>query len=395
MTDNPNNKPDPDGDEAERLSGIYQFYYQPQLLLAFLMCSWWTSYTGVVAMADWITGASEATQYLAFLVTLTAMGSQYALWHYAMRLIPRFVTGRARLTGLLVVLILMVLLAFSSTFTSFIGISQDSARGMELQIQADVYDGNSRLLARRASAMEDALFVIRPQAETACVRYEQELQSGVITGSRGKGAVTNYLLGFCTGKSGIVEALETTIAANAARINEIASASARLDQVIFDQSRPMRDREQEFLRLARQMDAALQALQNADRTRGLRAINAAMAGSVRELDGQTSALGQRQAEAIKGIIAEEQASGAAIAELIDEIEALPLPEAGRANLKPAQTLVLEHRMLHLPQLTLALAIDLFAPLSTLLFWAAAMRARPSKPRRRKPRRSPSNRKGDQ
>jgi hypothetical protein len=100
-----------------------------------------------------------------------------------------------------------------------------------------------------------------------------------------------------------------------------------------------------------------------------------MAGSVAELQNASTALAQAQAQAISAIITEERASGAAIAALIDEIEALPLPEAGRATLKPAQVLVLQHWQLHLPQLALALAIDLFAPLSTLLFWAAAIRAR--------------------
>lgn len=187
--------------------------------------------------------------------------------------------------------------------------------------------------------------------------------------------VTGYLLGFCSGKTEIVNALEETIAANEQRIRQLAALSTQLDQVIYDRDKSIGERELEFLRLARRMDGLLQELQNADRTKGLRATSAAMAGSVAELQNATTALAQAQAQAISAIITEERASGAAIAALIDEIEALPLPEAGRATLKPAQVLVLAHWQLHLPQLALALAIDLFAPLSTLLFWAAAIRAR--------------------
>jgi hypothetical protein len=105
-----------------------------------------------------------------------------------------------------------------------------------------------------------------------------------------------------------------------------------------------------------------------------------MAGSVGELDAAGTGLAQAQARAIAAIVLEERSSGAAIAGLIDEIEALPLPEAGRAALFPAQVLVLRHWHLHLPQLALALAVDLFAPLSTLLFWAAAIRIRSQAPR---------------
>jgi hypothetical protein len=303
------------------------------------------------------------------------MGAQYALWHYAMRLIPRYATFRARSIGVLVVVILMAMLGLSSTYTSFIGLSQDSARGLELQRQTDTYAEKVRLLAPRAAAMEDALFVIGPQARAACARYEQELQTGAITGARGKGVVTGHLLGLCTAKTEIVRALEETIAANRARMDEISSLSARMDQVIYDRSKDISARELEFFTLARSMDALLQELENADRTRGLDAAFASMAGSVAELENATDELGRAQAQAITAIITEERSSGAAMSALIAEIEALPVPVAGRANPSPAQVVVLKHWQLHLPQLAIALAIDLFAPLSTLLFWAAAIKAR--------------------
>lgn len=100
-----------------------------------------------------------------------------------------------------------------------------------------------------------------------------------------------------------------------------------------------------------------------------------MAGSVAKLENATGALGQAQAQAIDGIIAEERASGEAISAFLNEIEALPIPAAARAELSPAQVLVLKHALLHLPQMAIALVIDLFAPISTLLFWAAALKSR--------------------
>lgn len=365
----------PSQNEAQSLSRTYEAVYQPLLLLTLLIASWWTSYQGVLAMADWITGASERTRHIALLVTASAMGAQFALWHYAMRLIPRYAAWQARGIGVAILFVLITLLGLSSTYTSFIGLSQDSARGLELQRQADEYAAKASLLAPRAAAMEDALLVIAPQATSACARYEQELQTGLITRSPGKGVVTGYLLGICTSKSEIVSALETTIAANTQRRSEIAALSSQLDQVIFNRGTSISERELRFLDLARQMDALLQDLQNADRTKGLRAASAAMAGSVSELQNATRALGTAQAQAVEAIVTEERASAGAITALIDEIQSLPVPEAGRATLKPAQTLALEHWRLHLPQLALALAVDLFAPLSTLLFWAAAIRSR--------------------
>ena len=123
------------------------------------------------------------------------------------------------------------------------------------------------------------------------------------------------------------------------------------------------------------MDTLLQELENSDRTKGLRAASAAMSGSITDLDGASTTLGRAQQQAVRAILQEERASGAAIAGRIDEIEAMPVPEAGRAQLLPPQILVLRYWQYHLPQLALALAIDLFAPLSIVLFWAAAIKAR--------------------
>ena len=366
-------------DEASRFSNIYQFYYQPLLMIGFLLCSWWTSYTGVIAMAEFMSGASEYLNRIALLVTASAMGAQFALWHYAMRLIPRYMTHTARGIGILVLLVLMVMLALSSTYTSFIGLTQDSARGLELQRQSDLYAEKARILAPRASAMEDALFTVEPEARAACTRYEQELATGAITGSRGRGVVTGQFLKLCEAKTAIVEALEATIAANTARMGEIQSLSAELDGVIYERSRTIGDRELDFIDLARRMDALLLELENADRTNGIRASSEAMANSIAELESTGSTLADAQAQAIAAVIQEERESGRAMNGLIERIEALPRPEPGRAIIKPSQTLVLEHWKLHLPQLAISACIDLFAPLSTLLFWAAAIRARRRNP----------------
>lgn len=366
-------------DEASRFSNIYQFYYQPLLMIGFLLCSWWTSYTGVIAMAEFMSEPSEFLNRIALLVTASAMGAQFALWHYSMRLIPRYVTHAARGIGILVLLVLMVMLALSSTYTSFIGLTQDSARGLELQRQSDLYAEKARILAPRASAMEDALLQIAPAAAAACARYDQELTSGAITGSRGRGIVTGHFLRLCEAKTAIAEALEATIAANAARMGEIQSLSTQLDGVIYDRGRTIGERELNFIRLARRMDALLLELENADRTNGIRASSEAMANSIAELESTGSSLADAQAQAIAAVIQEERESGRAMNGLIERIEALPRPEPGRAIIKPSQTLVLEHWKLHLPQLAISACIDLFAPLSTLLFWAAAIRARRRNP----------------
>jgi len=344
-------------------------------MLGMLFASFWSSTTGVIAMAGWNDAVSDTLVYLAILVTATAMVAQYALWHFAMRLIPRYVTNGARAIGVIVVCVLLIALGLASTFTSFLGLTQDSAQSLELTADADRYAGKAGTLAARAAAMEDALFVVQPQAKAACVRYDRELESGVLTGARGKGVVTGYLLRFCETKRAMAEALEETIAANAQRMDRIQTLSTELDQILLDRSMLIEDRKLLIITRAREMDGLLRQLQNADRTKGLRASFHALANSVVELEGQQGGLAGAQQQAVASIAAEEKAAWQAIDGLLREIEALPLPTPERASIKPPQEIVVLHWKAHLPQLAIAGTIDLFAPLSILLFWAAAMRVR--------------------
>ena len=156
---------------------------------------------------------------------------------------------------------------------------------------------------------------------------------------------------------------------------EIETLSGRLDVVLYDRDRPIGEREMDFLALARRMDGLLQALQNEDRTRALRAGATGLSSAIERLGSANGGFAASQARAVAMLADEEAEIAHKIESLIRDIEALPLPEAGRAVLKPAQRLVLDHTLMHLPQLAIALITDLFAPLSTLLFWAAAMKRR--------------------
>jgi len=360
---------------GRHLSETYQTFYHPWIVFSLLLVSWWTSFTGVLSMGDWISGTSETTVSVGLLVTGAAMIAQFALWHFALRLIPYYGTMGARSIGIVVMLILMWLLAFSSTFTSFVGLIQDSAHGLEAQGITDTYAEKARQLEARAAATEDALLPIRLQAVAACQRYEEELATGAITGSRGRGIFTGQLLALCTSKREMATILEDTIAANAERVLRINSLSEALDDILFRREQEIGDREQAILRGTRQIDIELRGLQNSDRSRGLRAAFAAISNSIAEMEGATGALAQAQAQVIAALITEERANAAALDALLDQIEAIPLPDATRAQLLPAQELVIKHWDRHLPQLALALACDMFAPLSALLFWAAAMRVR--------------------
>ena len=363
--------------QLDRLRSTYGFLYNPVLILGLLSVSWFMSYSGVVAAASFMDAPSENTKRLALVVTLAAMGAQYALWHYAQRLIPEFVTHTARAVGVSVVAFLMLALFTSSTYTGFIGLSEQSAQQQHLiAVSEDIavqIDG----IEARVAEMENMLFVVLPQVEAACTRYEQELNSGVITGASGRGIVTGHFLRICTAKRSIADNLRDTIAANETRSNVLAGLVAEIDAVVYDTSQPMFERQRAFLQLSRTLGNELRAMRLDDRTSAVRTSFEALGNSVTALESDASGLQQSQAQAIAGIANEERESAAAMGRMIADIETKPIPQIERAKLLPAQVVVLKFFEMHLPNLALVVVIDGFPVLSMLLLWAAAMRDRRS------------------
>ncbi|MEO1324300.1 MAG: hypothetical protein AAFV59_14970 [Pseudomonadota bacterium] len=333
-------------------------------------------------MAEWVAGASAYTESIALLISVTACGLQFAMWHYCMRLLPLYATTSAKAIGVAVMFVLMLGLGLSSTYTSFIGLTQDSARALHLIRESHDYAGFLRAVEARGSGLQDSRDFVAPQAAAACTRYEQEIEHGALTGSSGPGVITNYLLGFCSTKTEMAKALDESLADNAKRQSEITTLVSEMDRLILDKRFSIEEREQMFLVRARKLEEHLRALQASDKTRSVKASYAAMSKSVVGLDGSRSSLAAAQAPIVDAILAEQRSSGEAIQAMIAEIEALPLPTPKRAELVPPQILVWRYWRQHLPQAALALIIDLYAPISTALFWAAALRPA-RRPRRRK------------
>ncbi|MEI4233000.1 hypothetical protein [Roseovarius sp. D22-M7] len=361
--------------ELEGLKDTYSFLYNPVIIFAMLCVSWYMSYTGVVAAASFLDEPTAATKRLAVIVTLAAMGGQYALWHMAQRLIPLFVTRGAVGIGIGVIAFLMTCLGTSSTYTGFIGLSEQSAQQHHIINEGERYPPQIELIEARGAALEDMLFFVEPQAKAACVRYEQELNSGVITGSRGKGLVTGQFLRICEAKESIVENLKATIALNDERSAIVGGLVEQMDDVIYDVSRPMYERLRAFLDLTRSVDGVLKAIRLDDRTVAVEASFQALGNSVASLDDASSGLQLAQAQVIAGIVVEEREAASAMTSMIDHIKSRSTPDFERARLLDAQEVVIRYWAKNITNLALVIVIDGYPIVSMLLFWAAALRAR--------------------
>lgn len=361
-------------DELDWLLALYQKGYSPVLLAAAGLVSWMTSYEGILILAGWLREHALDIQLFALLISATAAGLQFALWHFAMNLLPRLETLRGWLITVFVVAVVLCFQVLASTLTGFIGLTRDNVRMQHLVDQSDLYDAQLRQVEARASKQIEFLEFLKPEAIDACGRYEAERDTGGPTGSAGPGFVTDTLFGFCTRKTVMAQGLERNIAANTARLEEMSRLVQDMDALIRARQQSIDAREDGFLARARRLDQLLREMRRADRTASFEASYKAMSSSLDNLEDALDGMSATQASALSRIATQERSSGAAIEDLMASVRAIPIPQAQRAKLVQVQKIVLENWQSYPSQLALVLVIDAFAILATLLFSAGAMRA---------------------
>jgi len=348
------------------------------LMGAAAVASFVTTFSGVKLITEWLAGSSEEIQLIALLVAFVAAGISFASNMIAISLLRLYVSGKATAIGLLVLIYLFAITAVSSTYTSFISMTQASARGLYLMELSADYARYSSQLRQRLVALENAEVVVAAEAKDACEKFRTEEATGLISGSRGRGPVSSKLQSLCSRKTSMAGELETTIASARPLIEEIRMLARELDVLIFDTSKTLSERELAFIRKARTLEGLLEDMRSADRMRSIRTSYEAIGAAVEELESLKAKVSAGQAIALSEIIGSERASSRIIIRMIDQIEAQELPVAVRAELIPAPRIVLRYASDHLPQLALAISLDAFGPVSALLFYAAGLR----RPRRK-------------
>ncbi|MEM6890137.1 MAG: hypothetical protein AAF636_18680 [Pseudomonadota bacterium] len=340
-----------------------------------------TTYIGTKAILGWLAGPQEDVETIALMISALATGLNLVLFAGTIRLLPLYRTGRAKLIGVLVLCLLLVLNVFALTSTSVIGMTGTSARSLYLRDEARGHGLNVYGLSERALAQREFADFIGPDADASCTSAETELRTGRLSGSPGRGPVADALQTICTRKLGIAHVLAENMTASAPLIAEITALSRGVDRVVVNRDMTIEERELSFIEAVRVLEARILELRAADRMNAVRASYQAMEDALSGLEGSLDGLSRGQQVAIRTLIARERASAKAVRDFIAEIEATSLPPLYRTELIPMPSVALRYALSHWPQLGLALLVDLFGPLTAALAWAAAMRRRPQRTRR--------------
>jgi hypothetical protein len=344
-------------------------------LAAAAVGSFLTTYLGTKQIVGWLAGVQEQTRLMALMVSFLATTLNFVLFGGIIRLLPLFMTGGAKMIGMLVLSALLCLNVSALTSTSVIGMTGTSARAQFLQAEARSQGLLVHTLSERALAQREFVDFIGPDAEASCESAAEELRTGGLSGSRGAGPVYSSMQTLCTRKTAIAEALAINIATSGPLIDGITQLSRSLDAIIIDRSLSIEERELQFLRAVRQLESGLLDLRAADRMNAIRASYRAMQDAISGLEDLVDGYSAGQAAAIRTLIAREEASARAVEEYIARIERTPLPPLYRTELLPLPRVVVRYAIEHWPQVALAALVDGFAPLVAVLAFAAALRRR--------------------
>ena len=166
-----------------------------------------TTYVGTLSILDWLAGSNESTDTIALMVSFLATGLNFVAFSGTIKLLPLYRTGRAKLLGIFVLCTLLGLSVAALTSTSIIGMTGTSARAMYLMEQARRLGLQVNDLSERTLSLKGFADFIQPDAAVSCECSENERATGLLSGSAGKGVVSDSMQTLCTRKNGIDEAL--------------------------------------------------------------------------------------------------------------------------------------------------------------------------------------------
>ena len=199
--------------------------------------------------------------------------------------------------------------------------------------------------------------MVRPAAR--CGQAETERESGSISGSPGRGAISGTLDAVCEQTRSVASAVAASIAHTEDRASEVAAILGDMDAILYDHTKHIFERETAFMLLAAEVETWLRQTESEDMTQILERANEVLAAGIITLSSSGGAFGTRQAAIIDGLRASIEETGLIFEDVAAELRELPEPDfqpLARVSLVEA---VWRNKIAHLPQICAAVGIDFF------------------------------------
>lgn len=251
-----------------------------------------------------------------------------------------------------------------STVNAVKGLSTGPALYYDMEEKAAEWEGYANQYGSDPETVQSIADTLAPLKNSICTTAGLEEREGLVTGSRGAGALSAALVSACTGLTALDSSLEENRNRSSARRDQIISLLDQLLEVPEQKDLSIFKRQDRFEEIAAALKAVLSAGNPTNFRSTIRAQVAILANSVAELETKEGAFGARQRAAVselkkqlneaKAIVSEFLETGATVSS-VQEPDALLSSEEAIARWWPRL----------LPQILAAVGVDL------AILWMAA------------------------
>ncbi|MCA0948494.1 hypothetical protein LCM08_26490 [Salipiger pacificus] len=334
-------------------------------LLGFTSGIW--TFLGANMLEERVGGESFQSVASAGLLGLGASASLVTAWWLLSKVVPKLSSRRLRLRGGLLTVAVLCFGYLVSSLNNSIALTAPSALLMQMEEDRAGLALRVNQTAKRALAIQPYIGQLEARAESFCAGQESELQSGGFTGSSGSGGVSGALGMMCTDARGNAESIAAIVSETQKGLKAVEGTLSDMEAVIYNHDLTIFEREDQFLLLARNVEAWMRDASTADMADALVTSQKAMAAGVASLSTQDGSFGLRQTEVIQGFKSSISEIGDVYQTIADEVSLLPEPDMTPITRMDLPGVTLKFGWQHAPQLAASFGIDTF-----MLFALAAL-----------------------
>lgn len=313
-------------------------------------------------------GASLETGTTALAIALGLTLCIFVGFLMAEKLTPRMGRGWTYAGAWLCILLFCAWSVGTSSWFAFMSTAGGPALGMHLMESAGRLDAAVSQATEQIRAARGMPAAMRAKAAGFTLQAASEVKGGGATGAKGAGPLSQSL----EGAAAVLKSGAEEIGAAVAKADgEAAAMRARvraMTVLVLDRQLTVQERESEFLKGAAEVRAMIGAMVDAGLVEIARANLAALRSSVASLPGAAGAVGERQNEAIEGLRRDMAQVAADLESVIAELGRVESQSGAVLELVSLSEIVWTYRAHFVPELVLAVGIDLFA------VWALMMLA---------------------
>lgn len=340
------------------------------MLMAITFVSGIYTHEGLGNQLEAVGGATWQTKVLSLAFAICVSVILFLLWWIAFGLVPQFKTRMRKGAGMVLVIFALPWVIATSSLFNAQGLFGPLAQRQRLVDGVDLYEVALDTAYRQVLMVQAFVPWAEGEAAYYCQLADGEASGGLVSARGGPGPVTAAVTRGCAQMCNLAGALAASVADSGPRIE---AARARIEAMrteIYDTTRPLLHRERVYVFEAIALDSLISELRGSGLLETVGMIADGLEYGV--IGGETAdgAYGDQQSELIANIRRAYGQTGEGIAQRVEALRALDIPEAPKVRPISPTIAVMTYWRDYWGNWAAAIGVDT-APMWFLLFFLLA------------------------